>query len=40
VLEQDQIHALIGRDIYGPDGAKIGTAVQVYADDEPDSLSG
>jgi uncharacterized protein (TIGR02271 family) len=25
---------LIGRDIYGSDGSKIGTAVQVYADDE------
>ena len=34
VLEQDQIDNLMGRDIYGSDGAKIGTAVQVYADDE------
>jgi uncharacterized protein (TIGR02271 family) len=34
VLGQDQIDNLIGRDIYGSDGSKIGTAVQVYADDE------
>jgi uncharacterized protein (TIGR02271 family) len=34
VLEQDQIDNLIGRDIYGSDGGKIGTAVQVYADDQ------
>jgi uncharacterized protein (TIGR02271 family) len=34
VLGQDQIDNLIGRDIYGTDGGKIGTAVQVYADDE------
>jgi uncharacterized protein (TIGR02271 family) len=34
VLEQEQIDNLIGRDIYGSDGGKIGTAVQVYADDE------
>jgi uncharacterized protein (TIGR02271 family) len=34
VLGQDQIDSLIGRDIYGSDGSKIGAAVQVYADDE------
>jgi uncharacterized protein (TIGR02271 family) len=34
VLGQDQIDNLIGRDIYGSDGGKIGTAVQAYADDE------
>jgi uncharacterized protein (TIGR02271 family) len=34
VLGQDQIDNLMGRDIYGADGGKIGTAVQVYADDE------
>jgi sporulation protein YlmC with PRC-barrel domain len=34
VLEQNQINDLIGRDVYGSDGGKIGTAVQVYADDE------
>jgi uncharacterized protein (TIGR02271 family) len=34
VLGQDQIDNLIGRDIYGSDGGKIGTAVQVYTDDE------
>lgn len=34
VLGQDQIDNLIGRDVYGTDGGKIGTAVQVYADDE------
>jgi len=33
-LEQDKIDNLVGRDIYGSDGGKIGTAVQVYADDE------
>jgi sporulation protein YlmC with PRC-barrel domain len=34
MLGQDQIDSLMGRDIYGADGGKIGTAVQVYADDE------
>jgi uncharacterized protein (TIGR02271 family) len=34
VLGQDQIDNLIGRDVYGTDGGKIGTAVQVYADNE------
>jgi uncharacterized protein (TIGR02271 family) len=34
VLEQNQIDNLIGRDIYGLDGGKIGTAVQVYVDDQ------
>jgi hypothetical protein len=34
VLGQDQIDNLMGRDIYGADGGKIGTAVQVYADNE------
>jgi uncharacterized protein (TIGR02271 family) len=34
MLGQDQIDNLIGRDLYGSDGGKIGTAVQVYADDE------
>jgi uncharacterized protein (TIGR02271 family) len=34
VLGQEQIDNLIGRDVYGSDGGKIGTASQVYADDE------
>ena len=34
MLGQDQIDDLIGRDVYGSDGGKIGTAVDVYADDE------
>jgi uncharacterized protein (TIGR02271 family) len=34
MLGQDQIDNVIGRDIYGSDGGKIGKAVQVYADDE------
>jgi uncharacterized protein (TIGR02271 family) len=34
VLGQDQIDNMIGRDVYGSDGGKIGTAVQVYTDDE------
>ena len=33
-MEQNQINDLIGHDVYGSDGGKIGTAVQVYADDE------
>lgn len=34
MLRQDQIDDLTGRDVYGSDDGKIGTAVQVYADDE------
>jgi uncharacterized protein (TIGR02271 family) len=34
VLGQDQIDNVIGRGVYGSDGGKIGTAVQVYADDQ------
>jgi uncharacterized protein (TIGR02271 family) len=34
LLNQDQINTVSGRDVYGSDGAKIGTASQVYADDQ------
>ena len=34
LLDQDQINTVSGRDVYGSDGAKIGTASQVYADDQ------
>ena len=34
MLDRDQINALSGRDVYCTDGAKIGTANQVYADDQ------
>jgi uncharacterized protein (TIGR02271 family) len=33
-LEHDQIDRVIGQDVYGSDGGKIGTARQVFADDE------
>jgi uncharacterized protein (TIGR02271 family) len=33
VLDQDQVNAVVGRDVYGSDGDKIGTARQVYVDD-------
>ena len=34
LLEQDQLDRVIGQDVYGSNGDKIGTARQVYADDE------
>ena len=34
LLEQNQLDRVIGQDVYGSDGSKIGTARQVYADDE------
>lgn len=34
MLDQDQVNAVSGSDVYGSDGAKIGTANQVYADDQ------
>jgi uncharacterized protein (TIGR02271 family) len=33
-LEHDQIDRVVGQDVYGTDGDKIGTARQVYTDDE------
>jgi uncharacterized protein (TIGR02271 family) len=33
LLGQDQINRVIGQDVYGSDGGKIGTARQVFADD-------
>ena len=34
MLGTEQIGNLVGQDVYGSDGAKIGTARQVYADDQ------
>ena len=34
MLDQDQIDRIQGQDVYGSDGEKIGTARQVYADDQ------
>ena len=34
MLDQNQIDTAIGQDVYGSDGDKIGTARQVYADDQ------
>ena len=34
MLDQNQIDTAIGQEVYGSDGDKIGTARQVYADDE------
>lgn len=33
MLGQDRINTVIGQDVYGSDGAKIGTARHVFADD-------
>ena len=34
MLDQDQVNAVIGQDVYGSDGGKIGAARQVYVDDD------
>jgi uncharacterized protein (TIGR02271 family) len=34
LLDRDQISGVSGRNVYGSDGDKIGTATQVYADDQ------
>jgi uncharacterized protein (TIGR02271 family) len=34
VLAEDKIESIIGQDIYGSDGDKIGSVTQVYADDQ------
>ncbi len=34
MLDQNQIDTAIGQEVYGSDGDKIGTARQVYADDQ------
>ena len=34
LLDRDQISGVSGRNVYGSDGEKIGTATQVYADDQ------
>lgn len=34
MLGTEQVGNLIGQDVYGSDGTKIGTARQIYADDQ------
>lgn len=36
MLSQDELRAMVGRDVYGSDGEKIGTVRQVYTDDRTD----
>ncbi len=34
MIEQQELRSVAGRDVYGPDGEKIGSVAQVYTDDQ------
>ena len=34
MIEQQELGSVAGRDVYGPDGEKIGSVAQVYQDDQ------